>query len=757
MSVRTRLAVKVSGTVQGVGFRPFVFGLAQSLDLAGSVANTGAHVLCIVEGSQTACDEFVQRLRTDAPALAEIHSISREASAPVGDTAFVITTSSTVDHERSSAVPPDIATCASCQAEAADQTNRRHGYPFICCTECGPRYTVVEDLPYDRSNTSLADFPLCERCQAEYEDPTDRRFHAQATSCADCGPQLTGASTTESTMAEGIDALANGAIVAVKGLGGYQLLCRADRNESVQQLRTRKHRETKPFALLVESVAMAHRLVELDAVSLAALESPAAPIVLARAKQSTEVARAVAPGTRLLGLMLPASHLHALFVTGVGAPLVCTSGNRSNEPIVIDDDEAANKFADLADLVISHNRRIERRADDSVGTAVSGEFQVMRRARGYAPRAVTLASSGLTVLGVGAELKNTTCLAVDDRASLSVHLGDLESPQTLRAFEETIADQIAFADAEVALIVHDLHPEYLSTKFAMGQDIAPTLAVQHHHSHLVSCLVENGHEGPAIGVIFDGFGWGEDGTAWGGEFLVGDAKGYERADFLHPVALPGAGKAIREPWRMAVAHCMAAFGEVPPFVRNILNRERIDAVAALCADPATLRTSSIGRLFDAVAALCGLAEEITYEGEAAIALEGLAADCDPTEDGYAWPGTDASGVIRAIVGDLEAGVDRSVVAYQFHRGLVDFVVSVCVQLRDSTGLNAVALSGGVFQNRLLVELILPVLDDQGFDVIRHSQIPPNDGGISLGQVAIGRAHLASHNGGSRNATVTAKN
>jgi hydrogenase maturation protein HypF len=684
----------------------------------------------------------VRRVQTDAPDLAEIHSVSVEASAPVGDTAFVITESSPIGHERSSAVPPDIATCASCQAEAADETNRRHGYPFICCTECGPRYTVVQDLPYDRSNTSLADFPLCEQCRAEYVDPADRRFHAQATSCADCGPQLTGASLTESTIAEGIQALGRGAIVAVKGLGGYQLLCRADRNDSVQQLRNRKHRETKPFALLVESAEMANRLVELDAVSQAALESPAAPIVLARAKQTSEVATAVAPGTRLLGLMLPASHLHAMLVTGVGVPLVCTSGNRSNEPIVIDDDEAAAKFEDIADVVISHNRRIERRADDSVGAVMAGDFQVMRRARGYAPRPVTLASTGQTVLGVGAELKNTTCLAVDDRASLSVHLGDLESPQTLRAFEETIADQIAFAEADVALIVHDIHPEYLSTKFAMGQDIAPTLAVQHHHAHLVSCLVENGHEGQAIGVIFDGFGWGEDGTAWGGEFLVGDADGYERAGFLNPVPLPGGVKAIREPWRMAVAHCITAFGEVPPFVRSILDEERLDAVAALCADPATLRTSSVGRLFDAVAALCGLAKEITYEGEAAIALEGLASECDRTEDGYVWLGTDASAVVRAIVADLEAGVDRSVVAYRFHRGLVDFVVSMCLQLQVSTGLNSVALSGGVFQNRLLVELLLPMLDEHGFHVMRHGQIPPNDGGISLGQVAIGRAHLA---------------
>ena len=734
--VSTRLTVTIAGTVQGVGFRPFVFGLAESLGLAGSVANTGAHVICVVEGPQQACDEFVQRVQSDAPALAEPHLVVVEASTPQGDTGFIISTSVPVDHERSSAVPPDIAACAECTAEALDPANRRFGFPFICCTNCGPRYTVVRDLPYDRANTSLADFPLCNACEAEYADPRDRRFHAQATSCADCGPKLTGAS-----IAEGIEALADGGTVAVKGLGGYQLLCRADRNDSVQLLRERKHRETKPFALLVESVAMAEQLVELDDVSRAALQSPAAPIVLARARPS-DVVEAVAPNTRLLGLMLPASHLHSMLVAGVGAPLVCTSGNRSNEPIIIDDAVAASAFEGIADLVISNDRRIERRADDSVGHVVAGEFQLMRRARGYAPRPVALVETGPTVLGVGAELKNTTCLAVGDRASLSAHLGDLENPKTLTAFEETISNQIAFADAHVALIVHDLHPEYLSTKFAMGQDIAPTLAVQHHHAHLVSCLVENGHTGPAIGVIFDGFGWGDDGTAWGGEFLVGDANGYERAAFLNPVPLPGGANAIREPWRMAVAHCLAAFDELPAVVRSILDEYRIDAVSGICADPATLRTSSMGRLFDAVAALCGLTKHITYEGEAAIALEGLAADCESVDGDYSWLGNDAAAVIRQIVQDLEAGVDRSLIAAKFHRAVADFVSSTCIDIRDCTDINTVALSGGVFENKLLVELLHPLLDQQGFHILRQNQVPPNDGGNALGQVAIGRAHLA---------------
>jgi len=487
---------------------------------------------------------------------------------------------------------------------------------------------------------------------------------------------------------------------------------------------------------------MAEGLVELDAAGREALLAPAAPIVLARARVSSNVAAEVAPNTRLLGLMLPATNLHAMLVSDVGVPLVCTSGNRSNEPIIIDDDLAATAFAGIAEVVVSHDRLIERRADDSVGHLVAGGFQLLRRARGYAPRSLALGSSGPTVLGVGAELKNTTCLAVGDRASVSVHLGDLENPATLRAFEETIADQISFAEARVALVVHDLHPEYLSSKFAASQDFAPTLAVQHHHAHLVSCLVENSYCRPAIGVIFDGFGWGDDGTAWGGEFLVGDANGFERGGFLSQVALPGGAQAVREPWRMAVAHCVAAFGEVPPFVRSLLREDRLDAVATICGAPATLRTSSIGRLFDAVAALCSLGKTVTYEGEAAIALEGLASDCDRMDEGYSWSGNDAAGVIAAIVEDLDAGVHRSLVAYRFHCAVADFVVSTCARLREQTGVDSVALSGGVFQNRLLVELLLPMFDASEFRVIRHSQVPPNDGGISLGQVAIGRAHLA---------------
>lgn len=740
MSDATRLTVEITGTVQGVGFRPFVFGLASSMGLAGEVTNSGARVVCVVEGDADVCEAFVERVQAEAPELADVHRVDVAASLPRGEAGFAIVPSVQVDQQRSTAIPPDVATCAECIAEAEDPNNRRHGYPFICCTACGPRYSVVSELPYDRANTSMVAFPLCPECLKEYDDPHDRRFHAQATSCAECGPSL-----TDSTVEEAIAALVDGAVVAVKGLGGYQLLCRADSVEAVQRLRDRKNRETKPFALLVDSVAMAQRLVDLDEVSQQALESSEAPIVLAPARSSDEVAEGVAPGTRRLGVMLPVTNLHAILAAGVGVPLVCTSGNRSNEPIVIDDRRAVAAFADIADLVLTHDRPIERRADDSVGHVVAGQFQLLRRARGYAPRSVPLAGDGPTVLGVGAELKNTTCLAVGERASLSVHLGDLESPATLAAFEATIADQMAFAAADVALVVHDLHPEYLSSKFATTQDLAPSLAVQHHHAHLVSCLVENQHEGPAIGVVFDGLGWGDDGTAWGGEFLVGDASGYERASSLSTVAMPGGAQAVREPWRMSIAHCVAAFGDIPAFVRSRFADFGVDVIAEMCGSRSVLQTSSMGRLFDAVAALCGLPHTVTYEGEAAIALEGLAvdapADLAGASQAYPWSGTNAAELVRGIVNDLEVGVDAATVAYRFHQSIAEFIVTSSTEIASSTDLENVALSGGVFQNRLLVEMLLPMLSDAGLRVLRHRRVPPNDGGISLGQVAIGRAAL----------------
>ncbi len=745
-----RRRLRVSGTVQGVGFRPFVHRLAHDLGVTGAIGNDDAGVWCEVQGATAVLDRFVHALATDAPPLARVDWIESErVDVEDGDAAFQIRVTERSTGAAVISIPPDVASCDRCLAEIDDVRDRRHRYAFTCCADCGPRFTVVRELPYDRERTSLADFPLCAACAAEYTAPGDRRHHAQATCCPACGPQLTLRSTDGATVdGDPIEAasalLEAGSILAVKGVGGFQLVCRADDEAVVGRLRTRKHRDEKPFALLVGSIGRARSLVELDTTSRRALEGPEAPIVLAPRSAGADVAASVAPGNRLLGVMLPATPLHALLARAVPFGLVCTSGNRSDEPIATDDDDAASRLDGIADATLTHDRRIERRADDSVGQSVHGRFQLLRRARGFAPRPVRLARGGPPVLGVGAELKSTVCLAVADDAHVSVHLGDLEHPRTIAAFEHAVADLLDLARVEPALVVHDLHPEYVSTKFAAAQGFGPTLAVQHHHAHLASCLTEHRFEGPAIGVTFDGLGWGADDTVWGGEFLVGDATVYRRAAHLAPVALPGLARAIREPWRMAVAHLVAA-GVDPLPSAPVLERHAADVpdVAGLCAS--AIRTSSIGRLFDAVAALCDLADTVSYEGQAAIRLEQRATD---TDRAYGWRVDDgdvivahAGPVVRAVVEDRDDGVDIGVIAGAFHRGVAEMIVDVCVELRARSGVGTVALTGGVFQNRRLAEAVITLLEPRGFAVLTHAQVPPNDGGISLGQIAVGRAQL----------------
>jgi len=759
VTVRRRL--RVSGTVQGVGFRPFVRRLADSLGLAGAVGNDGAGVWCEVQGPVAAVEAFLERLPAEAPSLARIGGITVEDQPTVtGESGFVIGASGTGAAPALGTVPPDVAPCPRCRAELADPGDRRHRYPFTCCVDCGPRYTVVRALPYDRAGTSMAEFALCPRCAAEYDDPGDRRHHAQATCCPVCGPTLRllrldghrndGGPVDGDPIAAAAGSIERGGILALKGVGGYQLVCRADDEDAVDRLRSSKRREEKPFALLVGSLAAARELIEVDDPVARALTGPEAPIVLAPRRSDTPVAPSVAPGTRLLGVMLPASPLHLLLAEAVaGRPLVCTSGNRSDEPIVVDDGAVAAELGPIADTVLTHDRRIERRADDSVGRVVAGDFQLLRRARGFAPRPVRLPAGGPPVLAVGAELKNTVGLALGAEAHLSVHLGDLEHPAALAAFETAVADLLDLARVGPELVVHDLHPEYLSTKFALAADLAPAMAVQHHHAHLVSCLVDNGHAGPVIGAAFDGLGLGDDGTLWGGEVLVGDADGYERAAHLRPLAQPGGRAAIAEPWRMAVAHLVEALGEdLPDLALLGRHAEAVPLVVAQVREGGAVATSSMGRLFDAVAALCGLGDAITHEGQAAIALEQAAAP----GAGTAYPVEVAGGeplvvdprpLVAAVVADLVAGVTVDLVAARFHRWVADAVVETARRIRERTGLATVALTGGVFQNRLLVELVRPRLAGAGFEVLVHRQVPPNDGGIALGQLAIGRARLAA--------------
>ena len=843
-----RRRLRVSGTVQGVGFRPFVHRLAQRSGLTGAVGNDERGVWCEVQGPETALDAFADALRQQAPPLAVVREIESEMIAVIAnEDGFVIAVPRGADGEGSvvaadprsvggdstghnsrmadgpvitagsrsaggdglpiasasippaapvggdlpiipasitpaasaddgspitpapvppgaavgsglpmtpASVPPDAAVCEACSAEISDPDDRRFGYAFTCCTDCGPRYTVVRSLPYDRERTSMADFDLCGVCRAEYDRPGDRRHHAQAVCCPDCGPTLElrdreGRPIPGAPVEAAAELIAAGQIVAVKGLGGYQLVCRADDDAAVMKLRTAKNRYEKPFALLVAGLDQAEALVELDEPSRRALTGPERPIVLAERRRGVEVCGSVALDTRCLGVMLPAAPLHQLLASAAPGPLVCTSGNRSDEPIAIDDADAADRLGPIADAFLAHDRRIERRADDSVGVAAAGRFRLLRRARGFVPRPVSLGRGGPAVLGVGAEMKSTVCLGLGDEAHLSVHLGDLEDPLTLRAFETAVADLLELSGAEPALVVHDRHPEYLSAKFARSQTLAPAVGVQHHHAHLAACLADNSWDGPAIGVVFDGLGWGDDGTLWGGEFLVGDATGVHRAAHLAPVPLPGGTAAIREPWRMAVSHLVCSEAGVAA-VAGLLGRSEAEtaAVAGLCAGGRSLVTSSVGRLFDAVAVLCGLADSVSYDGQAAVRLEQAAAVSGRS---YRWGLPDPSRgvpmridpalVIAAVAEDAMAGVDPAVIAGAFHTGLAEMIVEVCERLRDAAGVRAAALSGGVFQNRLLVDLAVPLLEAAGFEVLLHSQVPPNDGGISLGQVAVGRALL----------------
>jgi len=762
-----RRRLRVTGTVQGVGFRPFIHRLAHHLGLTGSIGNDDLGVWCEIQGPGDFLERFQMSVISEAPALARIDEIGASTIPLVsGESGFEIVASTSAAGSATASIPPDVAPCARCTEEIAEVGNRRHGYPFTCCTECGPRYTVVSGLPYDRERTSMAQFPLCASCVAEYSTPGDRRHHAQATCCAECGPELEfipidGSDDDdddgddddgdlidhEDPLSKAISILSRGLILALKGVGGFQLLCRADDDAAIQNLRRRKHRDEKPFALMTSSIGQAQQIVSLDEVSIKALEGAEAPIVLAPRLAGANVASSVAPDSRLLGVMLPASPLHRLLAAASGLVLVCTSGNRSNQPIAIDDADAYVQLRGIADAMLTHNRRIVRHADDSVGQATHGRFQLLRRARGFAPRPVRLARFGRPVLGVGAELKNTVCLAEGHHAHLSAHLGDLEHHRTLSIFERAIADLISMSRIDPELVVHDLHPEYLSTKFASAQHLAPTLAVQHHHAHLAACLADNAHRGPAIGVTFDGAGWGTDGTMWGGEFLVGDAVSFERAASLAPVPMPGSGAAVREPWRMAVAHIGAAHGEALVDLPVIERHSEVVAdIMRICANDQTLLTSSMGRLFDAVAAICDLSDRASYEGQAAILLEQIATETEPR---YDWDIGGADGMlvadparmIRAIAEDRRHQIPIGVIAGAFHRGVADLIVGLCLRLRERTGINCVALTGGVFQNRLLVELVMPLLDSRGFETLRHAQVPPNDGGISLGQVAVGRAHL----------------
>jgi hydrogenase maturation protein HypF len=761
---RVRTLVRVEGIVQGVGFRPFVYSLATRLGLAGRVGNDTAGVFAEVEGPPAAVSEFLLSLQQDAPPLARIERLTTKNLSINGSSGFTIVPSESAGR-RSTLVSADTTACDDCLRELADPADRRFGYPFINCTNCGPRFTIVRDVPYDRALTTMAGFAMCAQCAAEYNDPADRRFHAQPACCPACGPRLrlhdaAGAPLPGEPLAATAALLRQGQVLAIKGLGGYHLAVDAGNDSAAAALRDRKHREDKPFAIMVAGVAVARALCEVDDAAESLLTSGRRPIVLLPRRPGGGVAAAVAPGNRQLGVMLPYTPLHHLLVRLAACPIVLTSGNSSDEPIVYADDEAVPRLGSIADAFLTHDRAIHVRTDDSVVRAFRGRPALIRRSRGYVPEPVPLGFRlRRPVLSCGAELKNTFCLATDNRAFLSQHIGDLENFETLRSFTEGIEHFRRLFDITPQVVAYDLHPEYLSTKYAVELAGVQLAGVQHHHAHIASCLADNGESGPVIGVAFDGTGYGTDGTIWGGEFLVADLAGFERAGHLAGVPMPGAAAAIRQPWRMAAAYLDAAYSGVPPGGLAVArrNERRWDNVISMARRRLNSPvTSSAGRLFDAAAAILGVRDLINYEGQAAIELEQLA---DPAEPGcyqaaidQGDDGSDGTGpvgpgqsrplrvrgadLIRAVAEDLAAGVDPGVISARFHNGVAALIGAGCLLLRERHGLATVALSGGVFQNLLLLDRTVSRLEADGFRVLTHSRVPCNDGGISFGQAAV---------------------
>jgi hydrogenase maturation protein HypF len=744
--------VRVSGTVQGVGFRPYVFRLAGGLGLSGWVLNDAHGVLVEVEGEDSKVAAFVARLRPEAPPLARIEAVAVSSVEPRHERSFAIRPSPR-GAPADAPVTPDSATCEDCLRELFDPADRRYRYPFTNCTNCGPRFTIVRGIPYDRPYTTMAGFTMCPACQAEYDDPGDRRFHAQPNACPVCGPAVRlvgsdGGPDAADPVRAAADALRDGAIIAIKGIGGFHLACRADDERTVSALRSRKHREDKPFALMVPSAEAARALVALDDRERALLESVERPIVLVRRRRGAPVAAAVAPGSPELGVMLPYSPLHHLLTRDFGGgALVMTSGNVSDEPIAYGDDDAIARLSGIADLLLAHNRPIETRTDDSVVRIASGRRMFVRRSRGYVPGGIPLPiGASRPILACGAELKNTFCVGKGARAWVGHHIGDLQNYETLRSFIEGVEHFERLFAVAPEIVAHDLHPEYLSTKYALERSGVELVGVQHHHAHLAACLAEHGELGTAVGAIFDGTGYGLDGTVWGGELLVGDLGGFSRAGSLMAVRLPGGERAIREPWRMAAAWLATddRTAAVPRALEREVDRQRWDAMARLARTGLNSPlTTSMGRLFDAVAALCGVRSTVNYEGQAAIELE---AACDPGErgryelavsradDGFLT--LDPHPMFDALLADLDAGADIGTVAARFHAAVAAATVESCVLAASSASTELVVLSGGVFLNRRLVEATIAGLEAAGLRVVVPEQLPPGDGGVSYGQAVV---------------------
>jgi hydrogenase maturation protein HypF len=776
MSTRVRKAIEVTGIVQGVGFRPYVYRLAFERDLAGFITNTAAGVSIEIEGPAEAVDDFVSRLPAEAPRLARITQVAANDIPVRAEGEFRILPSRAGENRRV-LISPDVAICDDCLRELFDPSDRRFHYPFINCTNCGPRYTIVRDIPYDRARTSMAVFPMCADCQREYDNPLDRRFHAQPNACWKCGPQVElwdavgaglvparsraptrGAPTggfPADPIAEAAARLQAGYVVAVKGLGGFHLAVDATNPAAVSRLREGKRRVEKPFAIMAADLEAVRNLCELDDASRALLDSPERPIVLLRKKSASPIAELVAPFNLEYGVFLPYTPLHhLLFAAGRFQALVMTSGNISEEPIAIDNSEAVARLRGIADFFLVHNRDILLRCDDSVVRVAGEQPRQLRRSRGYVPVPVFLNEDLPPILAVGGELKNTVCLTRGRHAFLSQHIGDLENLESYGFFETTISSFKRILEIDPQLLAYDLHPDYFSTRWALSQTGLERVGVQHHHAHIASCMAENHLGGKVIGIALDGTGYGTDGAVWGGEVLLATYADFERVAHLDYVPLPGGAAAINEPWRMAVSYLHKHFGEAfpdldIPFVRELERRQLAVIVRMLERGVNSPLTSSCGRLFDAVSALAGIRKRVNYEAQAAIELEAAIAgesessgypfELRPEENGWI---IDTRPMFAALVDDLKCGVLAGIVSRRFHEGLVDVLARVAKLVQAKGGLQSTCLSGGAFQNVFLLDHLKQRLEADGLNVFTHSEVPCGDGGLSLGQALVA-AHRSS--------------
>lgn len=786
---RERRSITVLGTVQGVGFRPFVYGLALRFGLGGFVRNQSGRVLIEVEGTPGALDRFLGELESSPPPLSRIEAVAWQPLPSRNDPAFRIEASDT-GGESPVFVSPDVATCDDCLAELFDSADRRFGYPFLNCTHCGPRLTIIRGAPYDRDRTTMASFAMCPACRAEYDDPANRRFHAQPTACADCGPCLILQSNngerieTSDPLSVFVGMLREGKIGALKGLGGFHLVCHAGNDRAVAALRRRKERDEKPFAVMVADIEAAERFCEIGDSERMLLKSAARPIVLLRKRRvsksqrgaersdSMRIADGVAPNHPYLGVMLPYTPVHHLLVrAAAGAPLVMTSGNRSDEPIAYLDDEAVARLGGIADIFLTHDRPIHVRCDDSVTRIIDGCEAPIRRSRGYAPQPVRLPlPCPCPILAVGGQLKGVFALGRDRQAFLSHHMGDLDRWDVYQAYIRDVGLYQQLFAITPQVLVHDLHPDYASSEYARTRAASEGLrliAVQHHHAHMASCMAENGLTEPVIGVSFDGTGLGTDGAIWGGEFLVGNYGQFRRAAHLRYVGMPGGDKAVHEPWRMAVAHLTDAGCSPAAFDSRVGHAARRTMETMLARGFNAPLTSSVGRLFDAVASIAALRDRVSYEGQAALELEWLATESEPdgaypfqvqrADEGSTGAGSsspasaggapgwgpsgqsdviDTRPIIRGVVEDVNQGVETRRIARRFHCTIVRIIHQTCCSIRNQTQLDAVALSGGVFMNALIAGEAAQSLRKAGFRVFQQRAVPPNDGGLCLGQLAI---------------------